>query len=296
MKLNVGFIGYGEVASHFARRLAENGCSVVVHDVLADNESGLATLKDRIGSTPVTVVGFEALFKHCDIVLSTVVTQAALNVAQRSAQQLRPGQYYVDLNSTSPSIKQAISNIIQPSAALFVEGAILGALGATGANTKILLGGAQASELSARLNGAGLNTLFFSPTLGQASTFKMLRSVFSKGIEAILIETMLAATESGVDEALWADIVHTVTHTPFEKTASNWIVSHLNACERRYFEMQQVVETLEELHVTPCVTQGTLAFFKRSTDLQLSHQTREQPVDGVSQAINVMRTALNSHR
>jgi 3-hydroxyisobutyrate dehydrogenase-like beta-hydroxyacid dehydrogenase len=296
MTFNVGFIGYGEVASHFARRLTENECRVFVHDVLAEQERGLARLKDRIGSTPVTLVGFEALFRHCDIVLSTVVTQAALEVAQKSAKQLRPGQYYIDLNSTSPSIKQAIANIIQPSAALFVEGAILGALGATGADTKILLGGEQAGELSDRLNSVGLNTRFFSPTLGQASTFKMLRSIFSKGIEAILIETMLAATESGVDEALWADIVHTVTHTPFEKTASNWIVSHLSACERRYFEMQQVVETLEELHVTPCVTQGTLALFKRSTDLQLSHQAGEQPVDGVSQAINVLRTALNSHR
>ena len=52
---------------------------------------------------------------------------------------LRPGQTYCDLNSTAPSVKLQLDDLLKPSGAGFVEGAILGAIGVTGAGTHILL-------------------------------------------------------------------------------------------------------------------------------------------------------------
>lgn len=296
MTFSVGFIGFGEVASHFASRLVENGCVVYVYDLVADTEEGMAALQKKIGQVPVTVVKHEDLYTDSQYIFSTVVTQVAVKVAQRSAQYLRSDHYYVDLNSASPSVKNDIAQIIESSGAKFVEGAILGALGATGADTKILLGGKHAAHSSELLRSRGLNAHFFSQIIGKASTFKMVRSVFSKGIEALLIESMLAASQAEIEDELWADIIQTLTKTPFEKTAANWIISHVAACDRRYYEMLQVIDTLNEIKIAPLATNGTVAFFERSAAIQLTKKSAERTITSVSDAIEALRGAIVGNR
>jgi 3-hydroxyisobutyrate dehydrogenase-like beta-hydroxyacid dehydrogenase len=184
----------------------------------------------------------------------------------------------VDLNATDPAVKLDIERIITPTGAAFVEGAVLGAVGVTGARTEILLGGPHARRAESDVAGTlGLNARFYSEAIGTASMFKMLRSVFSKGLEALLIEFLTAGERAGIRGDLWREVIELMANHPFEKTASNWVRSHATAHVRRYHEMKQVEDVLRQLGIEPTMTAATVRFFERSGSLGLQDTFRTIP-------------------
>ena len=212
------------------------------------------------------------------MILSTVTTDVAKKAAEKAAVFLKPGKTYADMNSTSASVKKEIAGIIEKSGAHFVEGAILSAVGETGPRASILVSGEKAEAFSKTMNRLGLiNLKYFSPRIGEASLVKMIRSVFSKGVECLLLEMLVAGKRAGVADYLWRDIVDFMTKNSFEKVAENWIKTHPLACERRYHEMLQVIETLEEINIEPVMTRGTRDFLERSVKLNLAKQFETKP-------------------
>jgi len=264
-----GFLGFGEVASRFTQRLHERGARVLAYDVLLDRPGGRDVLVSRAVGAPPDLLRLPDVTAQADIVLSTVTTDVALSAAKTCVPLLRAGQVYVDLNATSPSVKREAASVIAPSGADFVEGAILSAIGVAGADAKVLLCGARASELAAVLSKLGLNAHAYGIEIGKASSFKMLRSVFSKGIEALLIECLLAGRRAGIEQALWEEIVATMDAASFDDVGGNWVRTHATAHARRSHEMRQVADVLRELRVDAPMTAATLALFERSTRIAL---------------------------
>jgi 3-hydroxyisobutyrate dehydrogenase-like beta-hydroxyacid dehydrogenase len=258
----IGFIGFGEVGRAFAQEMKARGAEICCHDIVDKKKESWVTflpLKDLVGT--------------CDTILSTVTTDVARKAAEEAAVFLGPGKIYADMNSTSASVKKEIAGIIEKSGADFVEGAILSAVGETGPRASILVSGKKAEAFSKTMNQLGLiNLKYFSQKIGEASLVKMIRSVFSKGVECLLLEMLIAGKRAGVADYLWKDIVDFMTKNSFEKVAENWIKTHPPACERRFHEMVQVIETLEEINVEPVMTRGTRDFFERSVKLGLGKQ------------------------
>jgi 3-hydroxyisobutyrate dehydrogenase-like beta-hydroxyacid dehydrogenase len=273
----IGFIGFGEVGSVFVGAMAASGADVVVYDILLDDPDKIEALTRRIKEAGCRQGTLRETLLHGDVVLSAVTTQAATAVAEACAPLLRQRQIYVDLNSTSPSVKVNIGAVIEGSEADFVEGSILGAVGTAGAGTRILMGGQRAQEVADCLISLGLNASFYANEIGKASAFKMLRSIFSKGVEILLLEMLVVARRAGIDMDLWKEISGYMDSKSFETIGSNWVISHAVAHERRYYEMLQVVETMRELEVEPVITGGTLAVFRRSLDMGMSKEFQERP-------------------
>jgi 3-hydroxyisobutyrate dehydrogenase-like beta-hydroxyacid dehydrogenase len=273
----IGFVGFGEVAPVLSGRLREHGANIAVYDIVLNKPGGRELLEQRAQAPGIEFVGLVELMEHSNVIISTVTTQSARLVAEECAKWLKPGQIYLDLNSTSPNIKQDIAELIRPSGADFVEGAILGAIGATKERTPILTGGERGPEMADLLTSLGLRVTFYNTEIGKASTFKMLRSIFSKGLEALLGEFLIAGRKAGIMDDLWKDVMELMTTQPFDKVASNWIQTHALACERRFYEMLQVAETMEELDIDPVMTKGTIAFFERSLGLDFKQQFTQKP-------------------
>ena len=278
--MRVAFIGFGEVASAFAPALASRGAEVAAYDVLADASGGIERLRERAGGTEVEFCALTDALHDARYVLSTCTTSVAVEAAKRCAAHLSTGQTYVDLNATDPAVKLDIERIITPSGADFVEGAVLGAVGVTGAKTEILLGGPHAKRAESDVAGVlGLNARFYSEEIGKASMYKMLRSVFSKGLEALLIEFLTAGERAGIRDDLWREVTELMAHHPFDKTASNWVRSHATAHTRRYHEMKQVEDVLRQLGIEPTMTAATVRFFERSGTLGLRDRFATTPTD-----------------
>jgi 3-hydroxyisobutyrate dehydrogenase-like beta-hydroxyacid dehydrogenase len=201
---------------------------------------------------------------NCDFVLSTVTTSAAVAAARSVAPHLTSRHTYIDFNSTAPAVKQEIAQIVAPTGAQFVEAAILSAIGVSGAKARILICDPAGPARAERLAKAGLNAVFYGTEIGRASAFKLLRSVFSKGIEALLLEFLVAGRRAGLQEELWREVTDLFAQHGFEKSATNWIQTHASAHERRYQEMRQVTEAVRALGLDPVMTAATEEFFRRS--------------------------------
>jgi 3-hydroxyisobutyrate dehydrogenase-like beta-hydroxyacid dehydrogenase len=275
----IGFIGFGEVAAHLSGALHKHGAELAVYDVMLEQPRFTERLKARAADTPVMFLPLAEMLARSEIVLSTVTTDVALEAAQACASHLDGNHIFVDLNATSPAIKRAIAAALSPSGASFVEGAILGAIAVTGAQTRILVCGHKGANVADTLTRLGLNVAFYGDEIGRASTFKLLRSIFSKGMEALLLESMLAARRAGVGEDVWREIVATLDERSFAEIGGNWMRTHGAAHARRYHEMVQVETLVRELGIDPLVTQATTAFFQRSTQLELSKACHGKPAD-----------------
>lgn len=278
MTIRTAFIGFGEAASAFAAALASRGVQVAAYDVLLDRPKGREQLQARARKDPIEFSSLPDAVNGARFVFSTVTTTVALEAARSCVGHLRPGQTYVDLNATEPSVKGDIERVVRPSGAAFVEGAVLGAVGVTGGNTEILLGGPHGERAARELKGElGLNVRFYSAEIGRASTFKMLRSVFSKGLEALLLEFLVAGERAGIRDDLWREVTELFSSNSFEKVAANWVCSHAVAYERRYHEMVDVAGVLRKLGVEPVMTAATEEVFRRSLALEMKEAFAARP-------------------
>jgi len=292
--IKIGFIGFGEVASIFSKEMSCKGAEIRIYDVLISQKGGLETIKKRMLNDNIQISSLEEVITKSDYILSTVPSQFAKSVAKNCVGYLRPKKVYIDLNSTSPFIKIEVSKIIQSAKADFVEGAILGAVGVTGSKTRILVTGEKGKEVAEVFNKLGMNVSYYSPEIGKASMFKMLRSIFSKGLEALILECLIAGKKAGIEKDLWDDITDFMSKKPFDQIAANWIQTHVVAHERRYYEISQVVETMKKIGVEPIVTSGTEDFFKRSLSLRMKEAFPEKP-DSFEKVIGFMGKKLTEH-
>ena len=135
----LGFIGFGEAGPLIAKGLLGAGhpAPIAARDI-----------RNRPPVDGVEMAGSIAeLTGRCDIILSTVTATEALEVAQEAAQTLKSGQIYMDLNSTSPMVKQAIAEVVNPTGARFVEVAVMDGVPGKNHRVPMLLVGAAAADV-----------------------------------------------------------------------------------------------------------------------------------------------------
>jgi len=281
--VRLAFVGFGEVASVFAATLQEHGAEVAAYDRLLDEAGGHAVLAQRTRGAPVRFAALPEALAGASYVLSSVTTDVAREAARACVPHLRAGQAWVDLNACEPQVKRDIAALVQPTGAAFVEGALLGAIAVEGGRTELLLGGPHAERAAQDLAQLGLNARFFGLEIGRASMFKMLRSVLSKGMEALLLEFLVAGERAGLRQELWAEAERLFRKHSFGEIAENWVCSHATAHERRWHEVVQVERVLRSLGLEPVMTAATEALFRRSVELRLKEDfpARPQSADAV---------------
>lgn len=290
--IKIGFVGFGEVASIFSKEMSNKGAEIRIYDVLISQKGGLEIIKKRMLKDNIQIASLEEVITKSDYIFSSVPSQFARDVAKECVKYLKPNTVYIDLNSTSPFIKIELSKIIQSTKADFIEGAILGAIGIAGSKTHILVTGKKGKEVAEVFNKLGMNMSYYSPEIGKASMFKMLRSIFSKGLEALILECLIAGKKAGIEKDLWVDITNFMSKKPFDQIAANWIQTHVTAYERRYHEIVQVVETMKEIGVEPIMTSNTENFFRRSLSLGLKEAFSEKP-DSFEKVIDFISEKLS---
>jgi len=204
----IGFIGFGEAAGAIAKGLREAGPGpILAYDLLLTRPSEAVRLRERANEAGVELVeSLAELAARADILVSAVVAGAAEAVGREAAPHLRPGQLFVDLNSTSPGVKRATAQTIEAAGGRFVEAAVMAAVPPHGHRVPMLLCGEAAGELAERLGPFGVRLEVLGPEIGAASAVKMLRSVVVKGLEALLIECLLGAERYGAGDRVLSSI------------------------------------------------------------------------------------------
>lgn len=250
----IGFCGFGEAGSTLAGALVAAGEAPVLAFDKRGQEPALVARAEAAGVTLVATL--EELCRASELVFSTVVSSQALALAEAAARHLEGRHTYLDLNSTSPATKQAIGRCIEASGASFVEAAVMAAVPPRGLGVPMLLCGRQVSALIARLEPLGFNLEDLGPEIGPASATKMLRSVIVKGLEALLLECLLAAEPLGVGRRVLESVGQGYPGLDWNALADNLLGRTAQHGARRGHELEEVAATLSELGVEPLLSQA----------------------------------------
>jgi 3-hydroxyisobutyrate dehydrogenase len=271
-----GIVGHGVVGSVLSGLLSKHGARVLSYDCLLDNQETAALIQKKIEDDQSKACSLAEVLDAGDYILSVVTPQSCRDIADRVSRSLRAHQVFVDLTSSSPARKRIIGTTVTNSGAKFVEGVILGAVSSF-TSPVILLGGPAGESASSIFQQYGLAARFYSSEIGRASAFKMLRSIFSKGMEAVLVETLVAARRAGLLDEIWEEIQTTLSAGKVEDTLQTWIRSHPRSAQRRCHEMQEVSGFLEEIGIQPVLPRASAQVFARSLELAASDAFLQEP-------------------
>ena len=254
----LGLVGYGEVGCIVAEDLRSQGIAVSAYDTKLAVAPGSAAMHRHARTHGVRLLGSHAeLAAHSDLLISAVTASQAVAVAVACAVSIRPGAFFLDLNSASPGAKRSAAEAVNAGGGCYVEGAVMTSVPPHRLKVPLLLGGPDAATLEPALNRLGFAARVASATLGVASATKMCRSVMIKGLEAMVIESFTAARHHGVEDAVIASLYETFPGIDWEKQAAYFFQRVIEHGRRRSEEMREVAETVQEAGLTPCSAGGT---------------------------------------
>jgi 3-hydroxyisobutyrate dehydrogenase-like beta-hydroxyacid dehydrogenase len=256
---HVALIGFGEFGGIFGRDLAAAGISVAVFDILFNSGQSRASMLAKAKDANVRACdSLDEAIRGADLVISAVTSSAATGAAKEAASALRGGQTYLDINSVSPETKREIARILEPSNAIFVEAAVMAPVSPQRLKVPMLLGGADAELVAARLRSIGMNATAISDRIGVASAVKMCRSVIIKGIEALAVESLFAARRYGAEKEVLASLAATYPHMGWDGPLPDYVISRVaEHGSRRAAEMREAAETLRNVGLEPLTALAT---------------------------------------
>ncbi|MBI3709521.1 MAG: NAD(P)-dependent oxidoreductase [Proteobacteria bacterium] len=254
----IALIGFGEVGKIFADGLVRSGNhDVAAYDILLDSP-GASAIRDKARQLGVEVcASAAAVAANARIVISAVTASAARAVAEQAASYLRPGQLFLDINSVSPDTKRDSAAAVEKSGARYVEAAVMAPVPPFGIKVPILLGGGAGDDVAAILNRAGMKMEAVSAVVGQASAVKMCRSIMIKGLEALIVESMITARRYGVEDKVLASLKETYPGIDWNELAGYMIGRTIHHGRRRASEMREVADTVSVVGLVPLMASAT---------------------------------------
>lgn len=253
------FIGFGEAGQAFASGLHEAGVTTIsAWDILFPEPAGdkLRRAADaigvRIGSSNADAV------RGADIVISAVTAASSLEAARQSLPNLKPEQYFLDVNSVSPGRKQETDRHLA-GAARYVDVAVMAPVHPARHKTPVLLAGPFAQTIEPVLRGLEMKPAIAGPAIGNAAAIKMVRSVMVKGMEALTLECFLAASRAGVVDQITASLSKSFPGLDWPNVVAYNLERMANHGIRRAAEMEEVADTLRELGIEPHMASATVA-------------------------------------
>ena len=250
----LGVVGYGEVGKTFAAGLRPRVQGLYVADLKLQNPAHAAALQSHAqgaGATPGTLA---QLCEQSELIISCVTASNTLAVAEEAAAHLKPGTFFLDLNSASPGTKQQAALIIEAAGGHYIEAGVMTSVPPYGIAVPMLLGGPRAAELAPLLQSWGLDARAVSDRLGVASAIKMCRSIMIKGLEALVIESYATARRYGVEDHVLPTLAETFPSIDWHKQGAYFFSRVVQHGQRRAEEMREAARTVQEAGFAPLMT------------------------------------------
>ena len=251
MPARIGIIGYGEAGRAFGAGLAKAGATVAAYDILVPTPDGAAIRANAAADGVAVCAAAGEAIDGAEIVLSLVPADEARSVATEAAGHLRAGQLFMDMNSVSPREKVTGAAIVEPSGARYVEATIMAPVIENGVASEVLLAGPAAPEALHLLRPFGMVLSVVGDRFGAAAAVKLCRSVIVKGIEAIVVESMLAARQYGADGAVLASLQKSDPEIDWAARADYVFERVLRHGRRRAAEMRFAGEAVSDAGYPP---------------------------------------------
>ena len=250
------FIGFGEVSYCISKGFREDFGETVTlsaYDaVLGKGNPIEETVKSRAAQTGVSLTdSLEAAVRDADVVFCAVQGAYSLAVGKAARDFLKKGAVYIDLTTANPSHKRELEQFYSERGLEFVDAAMLGPLPLYLHKVPMLISGSGAARAETLMRGCNMKATLVAGAAGEASKIKLTRSVFMKGLQALLVETFLFARKGGVEDVVLESIAETMSKSSFKDTVNRLVTADLVHAERRAHEVADSARCMEELGVHP---------------------------------------------
>lgn len=249
--MRVAVLGLGEAGSIYAAGLAARGAAVTAYDPTVPAPPPGVT---RALDAPATV-------RDADVVASLVGASAAREVALSTLPAMREGAVYADMNTSRPDEKLALSADAGRSGVLFADIAIMAPVPRAAELTPLLVSGPGATRLAEQWGGLGVPITAVGPEAGTAAGLKLLRSVFMKGLAALVFESVTAAERMGAADWLRAEVAGELGPDGSE-LIERLLSGTRQHAQRREHEMEDVRAFLATLDTPSWMTGSTITWLR----------------------------------
>ena len=203
----LGFIGLGVMGRPMARRLAEAGYSLVVHDINPAALKPLAKAGARVAHSAREVADQAAA------VFVSLPAPAILREVSLGANGISMGKkakIVVDLSTTGSAIEKEVAAGLAKKRITLIDAPVSG--GATGAakgTLAVMVAGKSSAVAQVRDSLAVLGKLFVvGDTPGQAQFMKLLNNLLSQSALAMSLEALVAGVKAGLDPDVMMDVIN----------------------------------------------------------------------------------------
>lgn len=292
--MQIAFIGFGEAGQTISRGLrAGQPVRIRTYDILFDDPANQGKLKHAADALGVaTARDHVDAVRGADFVFLAVTASSSLEAAQSCLPGLGKGQLFLDINSVSPQRKIETAARVAPTGASYVDVAVMAPVAPYLHRVPCLVGGPGAAAFVAAARTLGMNTEFVSVEVGQACAIKMFRSIMIKGLEALMLESMLAASEYRVEERVLASLKETFPTLDWERLSGYLIERVVSHGQRRAAEMLEVAQTLEGIGLEPIMARATAARQQWLADSGAKERLGGRKTEDRAELIRVIRTAM----
>ncbi|CAG9186365.1 NAD(P)-dependent oxidoreductase [Cupriavidus pampae] len=256
--MNIAIIGLGEVGRCYVSALAtipgttfqfcDTHLSQAGRELVASFD---LSVHDQIGPW----------LADADWVLSCVFGAVALDVAGQCFEQMKLGARYADLTTASPADKRVAAVRAKAKGIGYADVAVMGAISLALSKTPLLCAGDAADDFAALIQRSGGNArVVEGGAAGDAISLKVLRSVFTKGMEALAVELLMAAEKQGVRAKLYG-VLKDIDDSPLEDFINMLVRTHTIHARRRTHEVAEAQKELQGAGLTSLVLPGVEARF-----------------------------------
>lgn len=223
----IGLIGFGKV-------------SKTIFDLIKSDEIKFITsFEGRSQETIENIkkAGIEVLdsFKDVaitsDILISAASPRAALEIAEKYGRYAKG--IYLDLNNISPETTFEIANHVDN----LVDGAIIGKIDSD--NPILYVSGKNADRLL--FLNEFITTKKISDNIGDAAALKLLRSIYTKTVSAVLIESQEIAKAHDLEDEFF-DMLTLTEGEEFRHKSLSRIRNTLNNKKRKSEELEEIID------------------------------------------------------
>lgn len=267
----IGFIGFGEAANLIAEGLKQEGVkSIHAFDVNTNHEHFGVSIRERAKNLQIPLYDTMAdLLENCDIIFCATSAKVAEAIAKAARLHLNNNKLYIDINATSPMTKERVAACVEESGALFCDAAVMESVPLKKHRVPMLVSGSGATRFQEFGQQFGMDLTYIGEKAGNSSAIKMFRSVFMKGFTMLLLETLQASEKYGVTEHIVNSLENTIQSMKLEDMANMLINRTVIHADRRVAEMDEVIQTLQSLHVNSLMSQSTKQKLSRLVELNI---------------------------
>jgi len=274
--MNIGFLGFGEAAFNIAFGLNQDRRQVILaYDAMQDHQVMGQLVQKRMEESGVEKKSSpEEVVDGAELIFAAVPSSNTVQLCQQVCGRLREGQFYVDVSASTPDAKKTVWGLVEPSGALFVDGAMMGSLPQNKHKVPIYASGNGARLFQQRMAPYGMNITYISQAPGAASAIKLVRSIYMKGIGALMIETLQAADAYGVSQEVVHSISSSMDNISFEDHLKRLVTGTAIHAARRGKELVGSERMLAERGLNYCMAHAA----KEKHELLTAHHFAEKYV------------------